>query len=883
MGDLKLVDAVGQTRWHKSGDQCDNAACAWKSASVVINSPSFAFEYTKTQASHKGDAAVDEVFVKCGELSPPPPATPPPPQRPLMSTVNALIAAVADVSISHFVLAPGVYEFDGTTPCDESALCFEAGRSVVIEAAQPGTVVLDAKRTPSVNSRVIYVKNGASVQLRGLNITNGYSNEGAAGLRVDNGGTVSLDDCAIYGNNVSTGNDMAAGVYVAAGGRADFTNSRVYENHAVCSTGGLLISGEVTLTDSYVHDNTGVTCDGRVARGIELHGKLTLERSAVSGNSGNQLVVGPFALGAELIYVLPAPLGHYVSGAFECEAQLCQANASCTVQGEGENATTCDTKPCDTQLCNHELHSSKYVRPVRPRIEKTLPDIGETFPPLCRAGFLGSSSAFENQSSFACSGPCPRGFFCPVGSSLPLPCDVGSSSLDGAKSEDECTLCPKGHYGSIRNSSAVCTQCLAGTFQNELNKTACHVCPSGHHCSKGALDKTPCSPGTFGNQTGMTTQDQCHPCPIGHFCVRGADQPAQCPNGAFGAEQRLESAQCSGPCSKGHYCPSGSTSNTQQPCPASTYNSARGGTDADACQPCSPGTVAPSTGTASCIKCSAGTFQDEPGKTTCLGCPGGHTCSEGASVAILCAAGTYRIASGGFECIACANGTYCPTGADAQKSCSNERCGENMYQNGSCAPAHDGFTCHACAHITCPSDQLRVGSCDGRQNGFSCRACSNLACAADHYRDGVCYNVKDEYACHSCADLDECAVGWYRSGCGSPVDSRGACVRCTSIEDQNISDTTAYYTSSGGLDGSCSVAFSPSPPPPSPPPPLPPPPSPPPPSPPPSPPPPSPPPPSPPPPSPPPPSPPPPSPPPSPPPPSPPPPSPPIQRRGSDV
>ena len=48
-------------------------------------------------------------------------------------------------------------------------------RGVVIEAAQPGTVVLDAQGTSSTKRRVIYVASGATVELIGLNITGGWA------------------------------------------------------------------------------------------------------------------------------------------------------------------------------------------------------------------------------------------------------------------------------------------------------------------------------------------------------------------------------------------------------------------------------------------------------------------------------------------------------------------------------------------------------------------------------------------------------------------------------------------------------------------------------------------------------------------------------------
>ena len=84
-----------------------------------------------------------------------------------MSTVAGLTSALANTVVGHMVLAPGTYFLSG----ELSVL-----RSVVIEAAVAGSVVLHAQASSSSSRRVLIVNPGSSgvVQLIGLNITGGY-------------------------------------------------------------------------------------------------------------------------------------------------------------------------------------------------------------------------------------------------------------------------------------------------------------------------------------------------------------------------------------------------------------------------------------------------------------------------------------------------------------------------------------------------------------------------------------------------------------------------------------------------------------------------------------------------------------------------------------
>jgi hypothetical protein len=84
-----------------------------------------------------------------------------------VSTSAGLIGALANTTVSHIVLAPGTYYLSAE---------LSITRSVILEAAMSGTVVLNAQASSSSQRRVLLIDPGSSgvVQLIRLNITGGY-------------------------------------------------------------------------------------------------------------------------------------------------------------------------------------------------------------------------------------------------------------------------------------------------------------------------------------------------------------------------------------------------------------------------------------------------------------------------------------------------------------------------------------------------------------------------------------------------------------------------------------------------------------------------------------------------------------------------------------
>ena len=87
-----------------------------------------------------------------------------------VSTVDSLTSALTNPDIGHIVLAPGTYNLTAE---------LSVTRSVIIEAAVAGSVVLDARANEGSPRRVLNINPGSSavVQINRLNITGGYTEE----------------------------------------------------------------------------------------------------------------------------------------------------------------------------------------------------------------------------------------------------------------------------------------------------------------------------------------------------------------------------------------------------------------------------------------------------------------------------------------------------------------------------------------------------------------------------------------------------------------------------------------------------------------------------------------------------------------------------------
>ena len=144
---------------------------------------------------------------------------------------------------------------------------------------------------------------------------------------------------------------------------------------------------------------------------------------------------------------------------------------------------------------------------------------------------------------------CPKGRYCPEGSSVALPCSPGSfSNSTSLSSADRCAPTDAGHFaptgsteqtpcsaGTVQpdTGKGTCFPCAAGSFINVSGQSACFECPAGFVCIAQATAAVPCPGGTFGNSSGLRDFSECEDVPPGFFAQAGSITPTRCPSWGF--------------------------------------------------------------------------------------------------------------------------------------------------------------------------------------------------------------------------------------------------------------------------------------------------------------------------------------------------------------
>lgn len=143
---------------------------------------------------------------------------------------------------------------------------------------------------------------------------------------------------------------------------------------------------------------------------------------------------------------------------------------------------------------------------------------------------------------------CPAGFYCPEGTSDPVPCPPGSfNPLEGQDELADCRECYAGKACTQVALRAPDVDCMQGwvTASNSPQPHALlilwtcvlilpslslsfwpiclnlnrFVCPPGS--SKPNAPTNACPPGTLSNRTDLTDHSQCQQCPARYACLRG--------------------------------------------------------------------------------------------------------------------------------------------------------------------------------------------------------------------------------------------------------------------------------------------------------------------------------------------------------------------------
>jgi hypothetical protein len=175
---------------------------------------------------------------------------------------------------------------------------------------------------------------------------------------------------------------------------------------------------------------------------------------------------------------------------------------------------------------------------------------------------------------------CPPGSYCPIGSSTPSPCPLGTyNDQTNAQSTIGCIPCSPGMYCSSLGLTAPSGSCAAGSFciagasqaSYTVAGTNYGACPQGSYCPAATGVAIPCPSGTYSTLPSLITAADCTVCTAGSYCLAsGLTAPQGTCNAGYYCPQ---GTQMPNPslyyCKAGQYCPQGSSLPTN--CAAGTY------------------------------------------------------------------------------------------------------------------------------------------------------------------------------------------------------------------------------------------------------------------------------------------------------------------------
>ena len=204
---------------------------------------------------------------------------------------------------------------------------------------------------------------------------------------------------------------------------------------------------------------------------------------------------------------LSCPVGYF------CPA-LSYKPTRCPAGRFGTQIDRVDFTQCD--LCGPGYFCDGVRKVICPRGHYC--DNSAELPKKCPAG---SYNTELGNSASSCTG-CPAGYYCPTGQSFypdlcpagyycPLAsdrqvCPAGTySEREGNSVVSDCQNCPKGHFCPAGSSSPY--PCPAGTYQPNERQPNCADCPTGKSCSTISLVE----PDLL--------------CDQGHFCPQGSSYP----------------------------------------------------------------------------------------------------------------------------------------------------------------------------------------------------------------------------------------------------------------------------------------------------------------------------------------------------------------------
>lgn len=120
------------------------------------------------------------------------------------------------------------------------------------------------------------------------------------------------------------------------------------------------------------------------------------------------------------------------------------------------------------------------------------------------------------------AGPCPIGFYCPLGTDQPKKCSPGTfSNVSKLAAVEQCQNCTAGYYCGEYNMTTVSGPCQEGYYcPTGASKADWIPCPPGKYCITGSSGPERCPRGTFRNITMAKSISECYNCTPGFYCER---------------------------------------------------------------------------------------------------------------------------------------------------------------------------------------------------------------------------------------------------------------------------------------------------------------------------------------------------------------------------
>ena len=93
---------------------------------------------------------------------------------------------------------------------------------------------------------------------------------------------------------------------------------------------------------------------------------------------------------------------------------------------------------------------------------------------------------------------CPAGHYCPKGTSIPIPCPIGTnSSSRGLTKQSDCPACVQGYYCPTTGTVHATLLCNAGYYCPAGSSSSMLICPTGSVCPTGSWEPTICKAGYY--------------------------------------------------------------------------------------------------------------------------------------------------------------------------------------------------------------------------------------------------------------------------------------------------------------------------------------------------------------------------------------------------